>query len=499
MQQRVVLGAVALVVVVAGAIVLRNAGRHEAGKVADQGVQALLENLPPGYAIQHGAVDYNPLTGTATIHDVRIAREGRVSWAADTVTLSSADAQALRDVFDPAAYPNGKPAWTGRRLLLSDAAANGVHASVYGPDKLEYTIGSVTLHRLSGRPFLLPPTPENRAKPEFGADAALALAADSVVETDTVLSGGGTSEAKVTIASIEASNYDGGKLGSFLIKTVALDAKGKRGDPIHGTLESFSIKDSDATGALRAIQQNDTTKSPLSLTAYGSSDLYRLDLNFSGTTAVQLKDFHAEQGAPDSNGVRDGRAALHGLTVGLAAGAALPPNAEVAIAAFGMRSVTMDIDASGRGKPGSVNEFTENVSLHDLGALHLKGAIEGYVAPRGNSSGPAAIMALMATKLDHATLSWDDASLTSRIFKVAAAQGHTTPELVRSQLAVPILALGVLVPDQPDVADQLTAFLDHQNHLTVELKPQAPVMLGDVARAPATERAHLLGVHVTGN
>jgi hypothetical protein len=107
--------------------------------------------------------------------------------------------------------------------------------------------------------------------------------------------------------------------------------------------------------------------------------------------------------------------------------------------------------------------------------------------------------ALLSTKLERATLSWDDASLTDRIFKVAAAQGHTTPELVRSQLAVPILALGVLVPDQPDVADQLTAFLDHPHNLTVVLKPAAPISLGEVARAPATDRAHLLGLHVTGN
>ncbi len=499
MQQRVVLGAVALVVVVVGATVVRKAGRHEAGRVADQGIQALLENLPPGYAIQHGAVDYNPLTSTATIHDVRIAREGRVSWAADTVTLSSADANALRDVFDPAAYPNGKPAWTGRRLLLSDAAANGVHASVYGPNKLDYTIGSVTLHRLSGRPFLLPPTPENRAKPEFGADAGLALAADSVVETDTVISGGGDSDAKVTIASIEASNYDGGKLGSFLVKTVALDAKDKRGAPVHATLESFSVKDADATRVLHAVQQQDTTKQALSLTAYGSFDLSRLEANLGGNTAFQVKDFHAEQGEPDSDGVRTGHAALHGMTIALAAGAALPPRSEEAIAAFGMRSITMDIDGGGRGKAGGESEFTEDVMLHDLGTLHLKGAFEGYVAPLGNSTAPAAMAALLSTKLERATLSWDDASLTDRIFKVAAAQGHTTPELVRSQLAVPILALGVLVPDQPDVADQLTAFLDHPHNLTVVLKPAAPISLGEVARAPATDRAHLLGLHVTGN
>jgi hypothetical protein len=497
MQQRVVLGAVALVVI--GAIVFRGTRHHEAGKASVPGIQALLDNPPPGYAIQHGAVDYNPLTSTATIHDVRVAREGRVSWAADTVTLSSADASALRDVFDPAAYPNGKPAWTGRRLLLSDAAANGVHATVYGPNKLEYTIGSVTLHRLSGRPFLLPPTPENRAKPEFAADAALALAADSVVETDTVLKGGGDQDARVTIASIEASNYDGGKIGSFLVKTVALDAKGKRGEPVHGTLDSFSIKDADATRVLRAIQQDDKTATPLSLSAYSSFDLSRLDLNLSGRTAIQVTDFHAEQGEPDSDGVRTGHAALHGMTIGLAAGAALPPTSEDAIAAFGMRSVTLDIDGSGRGKPGGENEVTEDVMLHDLGTLHLKAVVEGYVAPPGNSAAPAAMAALLTTKLERATLSWDDASLTDRIFKVAAAQGHTTPELIRSQLAMPILALGVLVPDQPDAADQLTAFLDHPHNLTVTLKPQAPISLGEVARAPATDRAHLLGLHVTGN
>ena len=69
MQQRVLLGAGGVALVVIGAIAMRGV-RHEAGHVADQNIGQLLANLPPGYAVKHGPVDYNPLTGTATLHDV---------------------------------------------------------------------------------------------------------------------------------------------------------------------------------------------------------------------------------------------------------------------------------------------------------------------------------------------------------------------------------------------------------------------------------------------
>ena len=62
---------------------------------------------------------------------------------------------------------------------------------------------------------------------------------------------------------------------------------------------------------------------------------------------------------------------------------------------------------------------------------------------------------------------------------------------------LPLLALGGLLPEQPDAADQLTHFLDNPHQLTVTLNPPEKMTLGQVAQAPATQRAQLLGVHVS--
>ena len=139
----------------------------------------------------------------------------------------------------------------------------------------------------------------------------------------------------------------------------------------------------------------------------------------------------------------------------------------------------------------------EDVALRELGTLHLDAELGGLnqiaaAAPvPGHPEGPA-----MAAVIDHATLVWDDASLTNRLMAVAASQLHTTPDLVRARLAMPVLSLGLMIPDQPDAADQVTAFLTHPHRLTVTLNPPQKISIGEVAQAPVTARAHLLGVRV---
>jgi hypothetical protein len=497
MQQRVLLGAGAALAV-AALFALRGAGHHEAAKATDQNIQQLLANLPPGYQITHGAIDYNSLTASATIHDVRITREGRVNWTAETVTIAGADQKALRDVFDPAAYPAGKPAWSERRLLIADLAAHNIHAAVQGAHPIDYQIRSVSLHRLSGRPFAFPPSPENRAKPEFSADAALAFAADSFEDEDTRVDDPGNNQTKLSIDRIETDNYDAGKLASLLVRGVTLDAKDKKNGPVHISLASLSVKDVDARAVLQSVQlTGKPDKAAAGKTTYSVIDLGAMDFTSANAVSVQWHGIHAEQGIPDANGMRESRASLHAMTIGLG-GTPIPPKIDAAINAFGMRSLTLDAEGSVRTLPGIRTELTQTLTLKDLGILRIKAAVSGYTA-LADATGPAAIGALMNTTIESANLRWEDRSLTDRIFKVAAAQENTTPELVRAQLAVPILAAAIMVPDQPDVADQLTAFLSKPDSLTITLAPPQPRKLAEIANTPATERAHALGLHITAN
>jgi hypothetical protein len=61
---------------------------------------------------------------------------------------------------------------------------------------------------------------------------------------------------------------------------------------------------------------------------------------------------------------------------------------------------------------------------------------------------------------------------------------------------MPIVTLGLMLPDQPDAADQVTKFLNQPHTLTVTLNPPQKVTIAEVAAAPVGMRAHLLGLHI---
>ena len=106
---------VLVVLVIAGAfLAVRLGGRHEARSVLEQS----LASLPPGYTATHGATDYDAITDTFTVHDFVLRHDGLKVAGAGVAVVSGAHPQALQAVFDPASYPDGKPAWTDRRPLL---------------------------------------------------------------------------------------------------------------------------------------------------------------------------------------------------------------------------------------------------------------------------------------------------------------------------------------------------------------------------------------------
>ncbi len=495
MQRSVLLGAGAAVLIVAGGLAVRAVTRQQAGQTVDQTIDQVLASLPPGTALRHGATDYNPLTGTLTLHDVAYAQADGARWTAAKVAISNANGQALREVFDPAAYPQGHPAWTDRRLLVGEAVASTVHGSLPGATPVEISIDQVTLHRLSGHPFATPPTPEARATPGYLAASAEAFAFDREESRGLSVTARAPQGVKMTVGSAKASGYDAGKTASLLLANVAIDAGRPGHKPVHVTLDEISVKDADARSLLQAAGQGPSPARLAGLT-YAAWDATGLALQVPQGPLVTMRSIHAQQAAPD--GQRQGRVVVTAFTLGLGE-TVVPSSAAPSLAAFGMNAITTDITAVSHGQPPGQIELHEDLALHDLGTLHLVGTFEGYVAPQSASGGVAATMgALMGTTMDHASVVWDDVSLTDRVFKMMAVQEHSTPELVRGQLAIPLVALGVMLPDQPDAATQVSAFLDHPHRLTVTMAPTQPVVLGDVARAPVAQRAHLLGVHVSG-
>jgi hypothetical protein len=103
------------------------------------------------------------------------------------------------------------------------------------------------------------------------------------------------------------------------------------------------------------------------------------------------------------------------------------------------------------------------------------------------------------TKLIAADIRWDDASLAGRLFKVAAAQTGKSEQELRATIAMSLLGIAAVLPDQPDAADQINAFLDGRHSLEITLAPPAPVRLGDLASVPVPDKAHVLGVKIKGS
>jgi hypothetical protein len=134
--------------------------------------------------------------------------------------------------------------------------------------------------------------------------------------------------------------------------------------------------------------------------------------------------------------------------------------------------------------------------LKGLGSLHVSIDIDGLRNDNAGQAPPAT--ALLAARIIHAVLEWDDASLTRRLLHLAALRSGQSDEALRATLALPLASASVFFPDQPDVAEQINAFLDGQHSLTVTIAPPAPVSFAEISATPMNEKAHLLGVRIVG-
>jgi len=501
-MRRNLIGVVVVVVLAGVFLAVRFGGRHEARATLDQ----LLANLPPGLTATHGATDYDGLTDTMTIHDLVLNRDGRKVGSAGLVVAKGAHIEALRAVFDPDAYPDGKPAWTDRRVLLGHLDVQSVRIEPTAPDAPPVLIRHAVIDQLSGRPFIRPPTPPNRSAADFQADVARALAV-SVIDVegmDVTREGQG----HLGVSSVGLNGYDAGKLGGLHIEGIEVSApQAKR--PVSFSLAKIAIAGADfrsVVGALAASAgQDPAARQRAFFAAYPASQVGQFDLDglafkIAPGPRVELASFHS-QGSRQADGSATGSAALRGLSVA-ADDSVMPEATHAMMQRFGSDRVVLDEDTE-----ASWTEATKHLELsrldltaRDLGVLHFTASLDGI--DREGMRAPDALSraaALMRTVIVHAALSFDDRSLVGRVIGVLAMQQNSTPEQVRAEAAMPLMGLAMLLPDEPDAAAQISAFLEHPHSLRISLDPPAPVSLAAVAAAPMTQRAHMLGLKITGN
>jgi hypothetical protein len=533
---KVGLGVAALAVV--GVVAVRFGG----SKAAKTGLDSALANLPPGWTATHGAVTYDAMSGQAQVDDLALTRDGKPFLTAGSVLASGIEGVStgapptrigkiviknfsgdtyrhighlevdglevanLRTLFDPAAYPNGKPGSGEKLKILTSVDGSDVlvHVDLPPPPpgskapkftSVEAHAGHFHTEGVSARQFSAPPANASLQNYAFLADAARAFSEDSgsVKDITETLPGLGT----VSVAAATGTAFNDGKIGTLEERDLIFTAEGK---PDRFSIDLVSAKDIDLNKVLDALPALATPGSAGKLNAglkVGQFDVSGLTADFARAPLVTMTSLEG-QTHDNSDGTQDGTLTMRALKIATA-GRDTKPQVKLALDRFGMADFVIDLDEAGTYTPadGHVKLAKADFLFHDLGTLHLAMDASGLQNLSAASTDQAE--ALRAVKLAGATVQWTDNSLTNRIFKTVAAQTGKSVEDLHATLALPIASLGMFLPDQPDAPAQVSAFLADPKQLTITLAPPAPVSLLEVAKASAQEKATLLGVSVKGN
>jgi hypothetical protein len=530
-MRKILIGLVAAIVLVAVVLFLRSAGH----KAATTTLARAVANLPPGITATHGTATYDPILGTFSVADLTVSRNGAPMFTAARVQASGIARQGqdttprsighltiedvtfppgrhaarieltgvavadLRDVLDPANYPDGKPAWSGRRVLIEHGDITEFSSEVPAHDGLPATVGRFKhahIDQLAGRPFALPPTQENVHNPLFWADVVLALAEKSATVDKIDLSVGGTFH--YTIGADSMQGLDGGRLDSLRVSDLRVERSVAGGE---FKLADASVEAIDITRVLPLLPQiSDDPKNAAKMVLGGvRAGKIRMDGGDLLVAKAPHVQFASLDGSQDRHPDGKGTAALTVKSLSLAFDpATLPPSQAQSFQRFGMTDFIFDLfetaDFDLTSQHFVLNHF--DLTARGLGSLHMMFSSTGGIRDDAPKTPQEALQRLHDLLLEHATIRWDDESLTNRAITLAAESKGTTPDALRAQLGMATMALTMVMPNQPDAATQVNNFLAHPKTLTITLAPPKPISFFDVTAAPVAQRAGLLGAHI---
>jgi hypothetical protein len=533
---------------VAGGILLAGAvfigARLLTHRGAEQGLDLAFRGLPPGFAATHGPVTFDPLTGTSHLERLVVTRDGALFLSADVVDatgigsvvggmpvrighvtlrdvaaggpyrhvdrieIDGLETRNIRNLFDQAAYPAGKPATTDLQPMVASVDTYGavLHidpASAPPPARhanrkpFDITVRHGHYAAIAARQFAAAPAFAHMPPAEIAALVLQAVAERSATTEgiEAVIPETGT----LSIATATSHGYDGGKLDDAEADQVGFAAAGQNG---RATLDRVRLAGLDFTRALAALPQAAAHPDAAAVKMNGALRISRFSLNglradFAAVPLLTLDsiDVHTNYASDTISNTTGGLHGMHWVTTGRG----LPDKDTQGLRDFGMTDFTLDMNLA-----GSFDEATghavlthEDFALKDLGTLHFAFDVDGL---KFDSNSPAAIQQNMrGIRINHGEIKWNDESLTGRLFKLAAARSGQSEDALRAAASLSLVGLTAYLPDQPDAADQINAFLDGRHSLEITIAPAAPVSVGDLMAAEATDKAHLLGVRIKGN
>jgi hypothetical protein len=424
-------------------------------------------------------------------------------WAAhvDRLEADGLETANIQALSDPAAFVNGKPAWTDRRPVLASLKLFGTVLHVPADLAKHVPAYDLSIKRehvdgISARPFALPADIDAARQPAFTASVLQAMAIDNEGDEDVKADIPGVG--KLTVDSDTAQKFDGGRVAHYEIDGIGFVAEKTPGT---AHLGQIAITGLDATELLaklpefaadpKAAQQK--YSNPMRIEGF---EVHDGKVDFPHSPLVTLVSMNAanetHQGDFSSSSF-----ALTDLDI-VTTGRDLPETSRQQLTNFGMADFAVDARAEGSFDRGTGHVIVKqyDVMLKGLGTLHMSCDIDGLQTDSTGQTPPAA--ALLAARIIHASFEWDDASLTRRLLHVAALRSGQSDDSLRATLALPLASASVFFPDQPDVAEQINAFLDGQHSLTVTIAPPAPVSIAEISAAGMTEKAHMLGIRILG-
>jgi hypothetical protein len=377
--------------------------------------------------------------------------------------------------------------------------------------------------------FIVPLQTARAADPNEVAGRLKAVLAEQGVDIAwTGVSGDGSTMVLSGVTAGAGGSGEQAKIGDVTLK----DVTEKDGGYVIGTLDFPTYNVTEDGSSLEMVGAE---MSGLRLPAAGSTDplasvmMYdkaRIDsvsVKHDGAEVFKLANFHVDITQPDGDKLMTFAGAAEGFSADLSK--LDDPKAQATVQALGYENIDGKLALSGSWSPKTGDASLDQYSLtvNHAGTLKLSVKMGGYTpqfmkslremqkkmaaAPEGEKSGQSMAMLglLQQLSFDHATISFEDDSLTGKVMDfVAAQQGMQRSDVANQAKAVLPFALAKLNNPQftAEVTAAVSTFLDNPKSLTISAAPPAPLpfaILAAGAMAAPQQLPQTLGVKVIAN
>jgi hypothetical protein len=483
------------------------------------GLDQWIRTLPPGYAVTYKTVEYSVVSNLAKLGGITIAGTGAQTFdlSIDEVEVANPSPDFLAAWTQAAA----NPAALAPEKALPVAGTITVKGVTLHVAPVSATLGSARVEGLRLYPWALlhPGVPSwTEAQATLAARAQAPQLADLIpllrFEASIMLGLGYdayTGENLQTTAKLPATPQMPATDVTYAIRK--LSGTGfDRGSWSGGAGEGISMQgapfgtvsvDRVTIGAIKA-------QKPLAQLLAGDAPAPEMLDDFAigqiDYAGIKIK-------TPDGKEIPAGALSIskigfsHGVPIsgelaygGLKISKALLPDARAqeAFDKLGLDTLTLSFGFSYQWDLDQKRITLRNAALKadELGAVNLSAELSDMTPVAGWQT---------RGSLVHALLRYDDASLTERALKAAAAQSNTDAAALRQQLIALVNIRAVALGNSPPIADAAKAivtFLDAPHSLTIELAPAAPVAFSALQAAialPAGDIATLIGLTVSAN